>query len=74
MRLKCEQAVHVRLRQDALGQSILLAGKPQRPANIESQVADTVAKGQEGLHWRQGPASAGRGEVQEGVRKALNVG
>ncbi len=74
MRLEGEQAVNVGLRQDALGQAILLTGQPQRPAHIKSQIAKSVAKGQEGLHCRQGATSAGRGEAQQGVRKALNVG
>jgi hypothetical protein len=63
MRLKGERAVHVGLRQDALGQSILLAGKPQRPTHIESQVSDAVSKGQPRLRCRQRAPSAGRGEA-----------
>ena len=74
MRLKGEQAVHVGLRQDALGQAVLLTRQPQRPTDIKSQVAGAMAKSQEGLHCGQGATSAGRGEAQQGVRKALNVG
>jgi hypothetical protein len=74
MGLKGEQAVHVSFGQNALRQTIPLAGQPQRPAHIESQVANTVAKGQEGLHCRQRATLAGRGEAQQGVRKVLNVG
>jgi len=40
-------SVDAGLRQDAFGQAILLTGHLERPTNIEWQVSDAVAKGQQ---------------------------
>ncbi len=48
--LQAENAVDVGLGQDALGQPATQCGQPQGTANIEAQVANSVAEGKQRFH------------------------
>ena len=74
IRLQAEHAVDIAFRQDSLRQAVLHGRQAQRAADIEREVADAVAEGEQRFDGGEHPVAAGRRQAAEGVRKDLEIG
>jgi hypothetical protein len=71
--LEGEQALVLGLGQDALGRDAALALEAQGAADIDGQVAEPVAEGEQGLDAAEDAAAAGRVQAGEAVGEGLEI-
>jgi hypothetical protein len=72
--LQTQQPVQIGFGQNALGQAIADGREPERAADIEGEIADAVAEGEERFHRGETPVAAGRFPAGERVGEGLQVG
>jgi hypothetical protein len=61
-------------RQNPLGQTVPHPGQAESPSDVEGQVPDAVAKGQQGLDGGQDAVTAGGGQGIERIGEGLEIG
>ena len=74
IRLQAEHPVDVGLRQDPLGQAVADRRQAKGAADIEGEIADAVAEGEQRFDGGERAVTARRGQTKQGIGEALQIG
>jgi hypothetical protein len=74
LRLQAQQAVDLGFRQNPFGQAVAHPRQAESPSDVEGQVSDAVAEGQQGFEGGKDAVTAGDGQGAESIGEGLEIG
>ena len=71
---QAQHAVDLGFRQNPLGETVPHPGQAESAADVEGQVSDAVAEGQQGFEGGKNAVTAGGGQFKDRIGKCLEIG
>ena len=72
--LQAQHAVDLGFRQNTLGETVPHSRQAESAADVEGQVSDAVAEGQQGFEGGKDAVTAGGGQFKDRIGKCLEIG